>query len=102
MSKIEIDLQSLKTAALTLKTAVDDFTPHYKEFVGSAMDCLQSYNSDYLEEFEKLLRIYKDDRTKKTLESVSNYCSELNSVFNIWEEADEAIAMKIKGGNKNC
>lgn len=102
MLPIEVDFHSLEEAGLALKTAVDDFDICYKEFVGSAMQCLESYSSDYLVEFEKLLRIYKDDRTKKTIESVFAYCQELNDIFDIWVNVNEDVAMKIEGGNEGC
>lgn len=103
MSKIEMDTSSLSTAAIELKTAVDDFDPQYKEFVGSIMDCLESCSSDYLIEFKKLLRIFKDERTKKTWDAVSIYCDDLNDIFHIWDETEEIIVQKIReGGNKKC
>lgn len=103
MSKIEIDTNSLSDAALQLKAAVDDFNPQYKEFVGSIMDCLTSCSSDYIVEYEKLLRIFRDNETKKTWDAVSVYCDDLNAIFHIWEETDIAISKKIReGGDKGC
>ncbi len=92
----------LQVLSSQLNAAVEDFNPCYKEFVGSIMDCLDSCNSDFIVEYEKLLRVFKDDKVKKAWEAACRYAEDVEAVYNVWNDVDMEIAKEIQKGKNNA
>lgn len=98
MAKKEIDLVSLNKAVSDLDVALNDFTPCYKEFVGSVMDHIENFNSDFMVSLEKVLRAFKDDKVTKAMEATSRYAEEVKAIYESWNAADIEIAARIQRG----
>lgn len=98
MGKKEIDLVSLNKAVTELDNAILDFTPCYKEFVGSIMDNIENFNSDFMVSLEKVLRAFKDDKVTKAMDATTRYSEDVKAVCGSWDVADAEIAARIQKG----
>ena len=100
MAKKEIDFAALQKAVTDMDSAIAEFNPCYKEFVGSVMSNIEGNNSDFMVSLEKVLRAFKDNKSKKALDAVKRYKDDIQVVFEGMEAVDQAVAQKIKEGEK--
>ena len=101
MAKKEIDFTALQKAIADMDSAIAEFDPCYKEFVGSVMSSIEGNNSDFMVSLEKVLRAFKDNKAKKALEAVKRSKDDIQIICEGMEAVDQAVAQKIKEGEKS-
>lgn len=100
MAEKKIDVKQLKATAERLDSAVQEFSSSYTRFANSIQNYTEPCNSDFINELEKFLVVFRGTAAKNAVEATENYMEAISHLYRMWNAVDNGIADKIREGRK--
>ncbi|MFQ8920863.1 MAG: hypothetical protein ACLR60_03135 [Clostridium paraputrificum] len=95
--EIHIDLQELETQLNTLNSSIEKLRPYTNSFVSETMNIFETFNSDFIDKMNDVIKRLSSDTAKNILEKAEKIHSETKIIYDEFKEADEKISNSIGG-----
>ena len=71
--EIHIDLQELETQLNTLNSSIEKLRPYTNSFVSETMNIFETFNSDFIDKMNDVIKRLSSDTAKNILEKPKKY-----------------------------
>lgn len=93
MFKVNID--EINEELARFNAAINNFRPYTEGFMKNTAEKLRSFNSDYIDELEKLIDNMRDSKAPKLLKKADNLHNAAKKAMEQYEIVDEEISNKL-------